>query len=164
MNKVETMDKSMQQLNNSNAVMEATVLTLHEGQLMMDNNIKMLMIKMGIKTGPANITGNKHKENNRAASGSEANDKNWVTIDETDTHSTEGGADRGTYSTQGTLNTPREDEDMDGAEEFHGLTDDVFDDVLKQCERTNYTTVTPQKIQKTSDLLGLRPGGARSQQ
>lgn len=53
MNKVETMDKLMQKLKISNAAMEATVQTLHEGQLMMDNNIKMLMIKLGIQTGSA---------------------------------------------------------------------------------------------------------------
>ena len=91
----------------------------------------MFMIKMGIKTGPANITGNKDKENKRAASRSKANDKNWLTIDETDTHSIEGGANRDTDSTPGTLNTPGDDEDMDGAKVFHGLTDDIFDDVLK---------------------------------
>lgn len=51
-NKVDTMDQSMQQLNISNAVMEATVQNLHEGQLMMDNNIKMLMIKLEIKLIP----------------------------------------------------------------------------------------------------------------
>ena len=139
-NKVETMDKLMQQLNNSNAAMEATILTLKKGQLMMDNNIKIIMIKMGIKSGPANITGNKHNENQRAASGSEANDKNWVTIDKTDTHSIEGVAGRGTDSTPGTLNTPGDDEDMDGTEEFHGLTDDVFDDVLKHCILYSYSS------------------------
>jgi len=137
MNKVETMDGSMQQLNNNNEAMEATVLTLHEGQILMDNNIKMLMTKMGIKTGPADIIGNKHKENNRAASVSEASDKNWVIVDKKDTHSTEEGVDRGTDSTPGTLNIPGDDEDMDGSEEFHRLTDDVFDNILKQCARTN---------------------------
>ena len=50
-NKVETMDENVKQLTSSNTPIEATIQTLHEGQLSMDNNIKMLMLKIGIQTG-----------------------------------------------------------------------------------------------------------------
>ena len=51
MNKVETMDISLQPLASSNTAMEVTVKTVHEGQLMIDTNIQRLMIKMGINIG-----------------------------------------------------------------------------------------------------------------
>ena len=127
MNKVEKMDKNVQQLTSSNTAMEATLQTLHEGQLSMDNIIKMLMLKLGIQTGspPTNIPNN--KENTRAATATEANElKTWTHVDDDTTH---GG-----------------DTTMDGAEEFNELTDEIFDDVLQQCERDNVHTISPPQM------------------
>jgi len=50
MTKVETMDQNVEQLTSSNTVMEASIQTLHEGQLSMVNHIKMLMLKLVIQT------------------------------------------------------------------------------------------------------------------
>ena len=94
MTKVETMDQNIKQLTSINTAMEATIQTLHEGQLSMDNNIKILMLKMGIQTGhqPKNTV--KKKENTRAVTKSEANESNtWINVDG--------------------INTQREDEEMD---------------------------------------------------
>ena len=65
MTKVEAMNKNVNKITQSNKAMEATVLTLHEGQLSMDNNIKMLMLKMGITTN--STIKNKNQETNSAA-------------------------------------------------------------------------------------------------
>lgn len=66
MTKVKTMDKNVLQLTSSNTAMEATIQTFHEGQLSMDNNIKMLMLKLGIQTRPQPKINTKDKENTRA--------------------------------------------------------------------------------------------------
>ena len=50
---------------------------------------------------------------------------------------------------------------MDGAEDFDELTDEVFDNVLSQCERDQRThVISPHKKSKTSNPKGLRPGGS----
>ena len=77
MSKVETMDKNVKQLTPSNTAMKEIIQTLHEAQLSMDNNMKILMLKMGIK------------ENTRAAALSEEKESiTWIHVDETNT---EGG-------------------------------------------------------------------------
>lgn len=48
MNKVKIMHKNVKQLTSSNKAIEETIQTLHEGQLSMNNNINMMMPKMGI--------------------------------------------------------------------------------------------------------------------
>lgn len=78
-NKVETTDTSMQQLNASNVTMDVA----DDGQLMIDNNIIMSMIKLGIQTGSATKKVTKTNEIYRAASVTEAKDYNsWVMVDE----------------------------------------------------------------------------------
>ena len=70
------------------------------------------MLKIGIQTGhqPKNTV--KKKENTRAVTKSEANESNtWINVDG--------------------INTQREDEEMDWAEEFTELIDEVFDNVLQ---------------------------------
>ena len=138
MNKVEVMNKNVDKITESNKAMEATVLTLHEGQLSMDNNIKMLMLKMGIQTN--NKLKNKNQENNSAATASvtQENEK-WDIIDD----------------------PSQADDEMDGAEEFDELTGEVFDEVLHQCERSQRVhPISPLKKHKTSNPKGLRPGGS----
>ena len=128
------MDKNVKQLTSSNSAMETTIQTLHEGQLSMDNNIKMLMLKMGINT---NATDTK-QQNKSAATDTVANQRDtW-----NDTHSG--------------------DEAMHDATEFDELTETVFDAVLQQCASVkNVNLISPQKKLKTSDSLSLRPGGSR---
>ena len=88
---------------------------------------------MGFQIGwqPNNTA--KNKENTRAATASEAKDSNtWIHVDKTDTH---GG-----------------DTEMDRAEEFTELTDEVFDELLQQCEREKTHTMFPKKIQNLASL------------
>ena len=86
MTKVETMDQNIKQLTSINTAMEATIQILHEGQLRMYTNIKMLMLKMGIQTGRQPKNTAKTKENTRAATASEANESNtWTHVDDTNT-------------------------------------------------------------------------------
>ena len=82
---------------------------------------------------------NKNQETNSAATASvtQDNDK-WEHIDD----------------------TSQAGDEMDGAEDFEELTDEVFDNVLSQCERDQRThIISPQTKQKTSNPKGLRPGG-----
>jgi len=134
MHKVDTMDKNVKQLTSSNSAMETTIQTLHEGQLSMDNNIKMLMLKMGINTNATDTT----QQNTSAATDTVANQNDtWI-------------------------DTQSGDEVMNDATQFDELTDTVFDEVLQQCAREkNANLISPQKKLKTSDSLSLRPGGSR---
>ena len=87
MNKVDIMDRSVHQLTTSNTAMEATVQTLHEGQLMMDNSINMLMIKLGIQTGSASNSATPNNEKNRAAYVTEANElSSWIQVNDKRKH------------------------------------------------------------------------------
>ena len=90
--------------------MEATIHTLHEGQLSMDNNKKILMFKTGIQTGCQPKKTAKNKENTRTATESYTHEFNTLlNVDD--------------------INTQREDDEMDRAEELTELTDEVFGDV-----------------------------------
>jgi len=118
--------------------MEATIQTLHGAQLSMDNDIKMLMLKMWIQTGRQPKNTAKNKDSTRAATESEANESiTWISVDD--------------------INTQIEDEEMDGTEEFTELIDEVFDNVLQQCKRERTHIISPQKVYKTSNLSSLRP-------
>lgn len=70
MNKVEIMDRSVQQLTMINTTMEAIVQTLRVEQLMMDKI--MLNIKLSIQTGTANNIATKNNGTNRATFVTEA--------------------------------------------------------------------------------------------
>ena len=81
------MDENVKQLTSSNTPIEATIQTLHEGQLSMDNNIKLLMLKIGIQTGHQPKNTAKNKENTRAATVLEVNEPStWTHVDDTNTH------------------------------------------------------------------------------
>ena len=98
----------------------------------------MLMLKMSITTN--STIKNKNQETNSAATASvtQEHDK-WEHID----------------------NISQDDVGMDGAEDFEELTDEVFDNVLSQCEQNQRThIILPHKKPKTSNPKGLRPGGS----
>ena len=108
MNKVDTMDKNVQQLTSSNSAMEATIQTLHEGQLSMDNNIKMLILKMGINTNATDT----NQQKTSAATDTVANENDtWTQVE---THNSQSG-----------------DEVMKDVTDFDELTEKVFDAVLQ---------------------------------
>ena len=137
MTKVEVLNENVNKITQSNKAMEDTVLSLHEGQLSMDNNIKMLMLKLGITTN-ATINNNNQETKSAATTKVSQEQDKWEHIDNTQ-------ADVG----------------MDGAEEFDELTDEVFDNVLSQCQLDQRThVISPHKKSKTSNPTGLRPGGS----
>ena len=136
MTKVEVLNKNVNKITQSNKAMEDTVLSLQEGQLSMDNNIKILMLKLGITT-KATINNNNQETKSAATTKVSQEQDKREHIDNTQ-------ADVG----------------MNGAEEFDELTDEVFDNVLSQCQLDQRTHgISPHKKSKTSNLTGLRPGG-----
>ena len=80
MTKVEVMNENVNKITQSNKAMEATVLTLHEGQLSMENNIKMLMLKLGITTNATVNTNNQETISAATTKVSQEQDK-WEHID-----------------------------------------------------------------------------------
>ena len=104
----------------------------------MDNNIKMLMLKLGITTNATTNNNNQETKSAATTTVSQEQDK-WEHID----------------------SNTQADVGMDGAEDFDELTDEVFDNVLSQCQLDQRThVISPHKKSKTSNPKGLRPGGS----
>lgn len=132
-NKVEIMDKSVHELTLINTAIEATVQTRHEGQLMMDNNIKILMIKLGIKTGPVNKKATQINETKGTASAPGAKEiSTWIQVEDDGEKRLDNGTDRGIDGASGPSYKYSDADYINGAEECHTLTGVVSEDMLLQ--------------------------------